>query len=194
MVMSTIRSKEPDIRVGPDQEVEWPGSSALATACVLNLVNLSDRITAFGLAIVRAHGVPSIAAFNVLTILHGEGGALPPSTIADRMIVTRGTMTGVLGSLERRGLIRRQVHRGDGRMRPVRLTPRGRARVEAILPLLHRAERRWMDALDVAQQRRFLELMAILQAAAPAATRDPDADPDSDSDSDPHPDAGASSV
>jgi DNA-binding MarR family transcriptional regulator len=136
---------------------------------VLNLVGLSNRIEAYGLAVIREEGIPSAAAFNVLTILQGEGGALLPSTIAERMIVTRGTVTGVLGSLERRGLVRRSAApaRSDGRTRPVRITPKGRGRVEAILPRLHQAERDWFDVLAPAQQSQLLRLMAIVQRGAP---------------------------
>jgi DNA-binding MarR family transcriptional regulator len=159
---------QPLIRVGEAQEREWPGSSALATACVLNLANVAIRVMAYGLERVRAEGIPSVAAFNVLTILDGEGGPLSPSTIADRMILTRGTVTGVLDTLERRGLIRRTRHEADGRMRQVTITARGSATVAALLPVLHRAERAWMDALTVAQQRELLGLLAIIQARAPA--------------------------
>src|SRR4051794_38945290 len=80
----------PEVRVGGQQEQEWPGSSSLATDCVLNLVRLADRMLGYGLAITAGHGVRSVGAFNVLTILHGADGPLLPSTIAARMIVTRG--------------------------------------------------------------------------------------------------------
>jgi DNA-binding MarR family transcriptional regulator len=162
-----VASSRPPIEVGIEQETEWPGSSALATSCVLNIATLSARIVAYGLRIVRAHGIPSVAAFNVLTVLHGESGRLLPSTIADRMIVTRGTVTGILDSLERRRLIRRTRHGTDGRRRLVQITPKGRARVEAILPLLHEAERRWMDALTPVQQRQLLRLIGRVHGAGP---------------------------
>jgi DNA-binding MarR family transcriptional regulator len=160
---------QPVIRVGPEQELEWPGSSASATACVLNLVHVSNRIEAYGLAVIREQNVPSAAAFNVLTILQGERGPLLPSAIAERMIVTRGTVTGVLDSLERRGFIRRTSAAGgrDGRTRPVTITPRGRARVRAILPRLHQAERDWFDALSEDWKAQLLGLLAIVQREAP---------------------------
>jgi len=156
------------IEVGQAQEHEWPGSSAGATACALNVVSLSSRILAYGMTIVRTHGISSVGAFNVLTILHGADGPLAPSTIADRMIVTRGTMTGIIDSLEERGLVNRRAHGGDGRMRLVRITAKGKRAVERILPELHQAERAWFDVLTPAQQAELVRLLAVVQRSGPA--------------------------
>jgi DNA-binding MarR family transcriptional regulator len=156
------------ITVNRKQEREWPGSSASATECALNIVNLSSRIEAYGMEIVRRHGISSIGAFNVLTILHGERESLAPSTIAERMIVTRGTVTGILDSLERRGLIERARHSDDGRMRLVSITAKGKRAVQKILPELHRAEREWFGVLKPAQRKTLVTLLAIVQRNGPA--------------------------
>jgi DNA-binding MarR family transcriptional regulator len=157
----------PEVRVGSQQEQDWPGSSSLATDCVLNLVRLADRMLGYGLAITGEHGVHSVGAFNVLTILHGESGPLLPSTIASRMIVTRGTVSGLLGSLERQGFVERLPADHDGRQRPVGITSAGRAAVEAILPRLHEAELRWMACLTTAEQESLLGVLARIQTAGP---------------------------
>jgi DNA-binding MarR family transcriptional regulator len=107
----------------------------------------------------------------VLDILLSAGGTIQPSAIAERMIITRGTVTSILDSLERRGLIRRRQHAADRRMRLVEITPEGAARVEALLPDLHAAERRWMACLTPDQQRLLLHLVALLQFNAPAPRR-----------------------
>lgn len=157
----------PDIGVGPGQEIEWPGSSSLATDCVLNLISLAQRMLTFGLLVAKEHGVPSIGAFNVMTILHGERGPLLPSTIAERMIITRGTITEILATLERRGLVRRSVEAGDGRRRPVSLTTAGVETVERILPELHELERRWLEPLRPVDQEHLLRLVAMIQSGGP---------------------------
>jgi DNA-binding MarR family transcriptional regulator len=159
---------EPRLRVEPGFEEAWPGASALATECVLNLHVLMDEIEAFGQSVVRRHGIPSVAAFNALTILHGADGPLPPSVIAARMIITRPTMTGILGSLARRGLIARSPHVADRRMSLVEITNEGRARVERLLPALHQSERRWMACLSEEEQRTLLAMIARLQAHEPS--------------------------
>jgi len=158
---------EPRIRVSATFETEWPGASALATECVLNLAYLAERLTAIGQVVVRRHGIPSVAAFNVLTVVDGAGEPLPPSVIAERMVVSRPTMTGTLGTLERRGLIRRLPHASDGRMALIDITPGGRDRMLAMRRELHQYELRWMACLDVAEQTLLLRLIGALQANEP---------------------------
>lgn len=89
---------------------------------------------------------------------------LPPSTIAKRMTVARGTMTGILDSLQRRGLIRRIPHEEDGRRVLVEMTAEGAAGLMRLHHQLHRAEKRVMECLTESQQRSLLRILAVLQA------------------------------
>jgi DNA-binding MarR family transcriptional regulator len=154
----------PTIDLGPDFEREWPGAERRATECVLNLSYLQTQMTAFGETLVHKHGVPSIAAFNVLTILHGAGEPLPPSIIAERMIVSRPTMTGIVRSLRQRGFIRTMPHPSDGRMTLIEISDEGKSCVERLRPELHLAEKRWIGCLSPEEQKTLLSLVARLQA------------------------------
>jgi Transcriptional regulators len=164
---ATPRGPQPDIRPTAGFEQQWPGASAAATSLVLNLTALVHRIEVWGLDLVRRRGISSIGAFNVLTILHGADGPLRPSVIAERMIVTRGTITAVLDTLEKRDLIRRRPHAQDGRMRLVEITASGRGLVAELLPQLHQAEQRWMAALSPPEQDALLRLVAKVQEGGP---------------------------
>ena len=135
---------------------------------MLNLGVLAEQMAAFGEGLTRRHGVPSRAAFNVLAILAGAGGPLPPSTIAERMVVSRPALTGVLATLERRGMVHRLPHPTDGRMALVEPTPRGLSAVTALRPALHRAERAWLDCLSEDERSQLLGMLARLQGNAPA--------------------------
>ena len=162
----TRAGPEPRIRLEPSFATTWPGASRLATECVLNLGVLSEQMAAFGEALVRQQGIPSRAAFNVLAILDGANEPLTPSTIAERMVLSRPTLTGVLGTLERRGMIGRLPHPTDGRMALIALAPRGRVAVAWLRPALHQAEKRWMDCLTEEEQRELLRMLGRLQANA----------------------------
>ncbi|MDQ4077200.1 MAG: hypothetical protein M3220_13240, partial [Chloroflexota bacterium] len=58
------RSEEPRVRLEPGFEAEWPGASALATECILNLTYLVERMEAYAQSLAQAYGIPSLAAFN----------------------------------------------------------------------------------------------------------------------------------
>ncbi len=159
----------PWVQMGANFEGEWPGASRLATECVLNMGFVMTRMQQFAHTVVRQYGVPSLAAFNVLTILQGAGESLPPSTIAERMIVTRGTMTTLIDSLERHDLVRRVPHERDRRMVLVELTPEGAERVAKLRPRLHMTEKRWMAPLSASQQQALLDMLTVVQSNAPQA-------------------------
>ncbi len=73
--------------------------------------------------------------FSLLIFLLTERErVLTPSDCAERLGVTRATVTGLLDGLEREGLIRREPRPGDGRMLAVRLTEQGQKLLEGMLP------------------------------------------------------------
>jgi DNA-binding MarR family transcriptional regulator len=165
------RKREPAVqllvRVDPAMEVRWLGSDAHATELAINLFALNGRVSAFADALCAKHGMPSPAAFNVLTILEGNGGPLPPSELAAKMFVKRPTMTGVVASLQKRGLVQLGPHPDDGRMSLVHLTPKGKEGVHRMRPELHAAEKLWMSHLDADETQAFRAILAKLQHNAP---------------------------
>jgi DNA-binding MarR family transcriptional regulator len=163
---------EPRARVNPGFEAEWPGSRALSTECVINLFVLADEVGRRVTRWCREHGIPSIAALNALEIIRGEGQPVAPSTIADRMLVTRGAMTGIVRTLEQRRMIRRIPHPHDARSHLIDITPGGRRTLERFLALLHRADRRFVETLSPDEQTQLLGLIARLQASLPDGTLD----------------------
>lgn len=88
------------------------------------------------------HGM-SEARFVALAMLTREPEGLSPSALADRSGVTRGTVTGLVDGLERKGLAVRVPDSIDGRALSVRATGRGRALAAELL-----AEHAgWIDGL-----------------------------------------------
>jgi DNA-binding MarR family transcriptional regulator len=109
----------------------------------------------------------SASARGVLAVVEGAGQPLEPSVIAERLVVTTGSMTSLLDNLEKRGLIRRLKHPEDRRKLLIDITPAAQAIVDELLPSLHARERDVMDAaLSASEQRSLLQLLAKLQHAA----------------------------
>jgi len=153
------------VQLEPDFEARWPGASRLATSCFVNLWVLQGRLEYRSDQWVRREGYASSAAFNVLTVLQGANEPLLPSQIADRLLVSRPTITGILDLLERQGQIRRTAHPSDGRMRLVAITQDAAARVEASMGRLHLLERRILEALTLRDQATLLRILGGLQEA-----------------------------
>jgi DNA-binding MarR family transcriptional regulator len=158
------RAPEPIIRVPEGFDQEFPEASRLATEVFINIGVLVGAVQSCVDRLLAAEGLPSAAAFNVLSVLGGDPEPLRPSLIASRMMVTRATTTGLLDTLERRGLVRRLAVVGDGRARPVALTDTGRQLVARLVPEMHRFERQLMDALTEHQLRQLRGMVATLQA------------------------------
>jgi DNA-binding MarR family transcriptional regulator len=165
---------EPLRRVGDDFEDEYPGASALATECFANLflagnllMELHDRHT-------RDKYQLSPSARQVLAVVEGAGEPLEPSVIASRVLITRGSMTSILDTLEKRGLIERVPHPDDRRRLLVEITREAQAIIDELLPSLHARERAVISsALSTSEQRELLRLIAKVQQAALEAQATP---------------------
>ena len=99
--------------------------------------------------------------FDVLAALRRAGRpyALSPGQLLEQTMVTSGTMTNRVDRLEVRGLVQRLPHPADRRAVRVRLTPRGKDRVDAALAnLLHR-ERDLLKGLSRTDQNALSTLL-----------------------------------
>ena len=113
-------------------------------------------------------------AKQALAVIEGAGEPLEPSVIADRLIITTGSMTSMLNTLERRGFVRRRPHPDDRRKLLVAITATGRAVIEEMLPALHSRERTIIgDALTKTEQRQLRTLLAKVQASIERHADDP---------------------
>lgn len=103
------------LRVETDHARRYPGANKLATEAVINLIRTSSFLVAELDRVFRRYGITG-AGFNVLMILRGAHAPLSPFEIGERRLVTRGTVTGLLDTLEKQELVRRRPHPEDRRM------------------------------------------------------------------------------
>ena len=97
-------------RVDDDFEDEYPGASALATECFANVFHAGNLLMELHNSHSRETYQLSPSARQVLAVVEGAGQPLEPSVIAERVLITTASMTSVLDTLERRGLIQRMPH------------------------------------------------------------------------------------
>jgi MarR family transcriptional regulator, organic hydroperoxide resistance regulator len=93
----------------------------------------------------------SWSAFTALFVLR-VWGDMDARSLAAEAGVTAATLTGVMTTLEGRGLLRRKGDRVDGRRILVSLTPHGRSVVGDVMPAFNRHESLVTQALTESEQ------------------------------------------
>ena len=154
---------EAPIRASADFERLYPRASRSATECAMNLVKTGDLVVGRVAEVLRPFGL-SPAGGLVLSMLSDGDRPLTPGEIRDRLLVKGATVTGVIDSLSRAGMVRRTQHPDDRRRQLVSLTNKGRRTADRFRPVVHDAERPWFDNLDEAERRRLLTLLGKVQA------------------------------
>ena len=81
-----------------------------------------------------AHGLTQAGMVTLMTL--AEHGELPHRTVAEHCFVRPATLTGILDTLERDGLVERQRDTNDRRSVRIGITAAGRARVEALTTVI----------------------------------------------------------
>jgi Transcriptional regulators len=153
---------EMPVRVSRDFASIYPDASASATECAMNLARTGDLVLGRVASALRPLEV-SPAGGLVLGILKDAGRPCPPNFISERLIVSRATMTGVLDTLVKRGLVRREPHPTDRRMVLVHLTKAGSRAADAVRRTVHRGEADWMGSLSELERARLTELLGKIQ-------------------------------
>lgn len=145
-------------------ESEFPSGDATATECAQNLIRTAQLFMDADLRGLRRHGL-SIPARILLATLDGSAEPLSHSAIGERLFVTGASVTSLVDTLERRGLVTRTRDQTDRRLVLVELTAQGRAAVDAFLPevtALHAAE---FSVLDETEREQLVVLLAKVAAA-----------------------------
>jgi DNA-binding MarR family transcriptional regulator len=100
----------------------------------------------------------SWAAFTVLFVLWIWGDQ-QTRHLAEEAGVTKGTLTGVLKTLEKRGLAQRRGHDGDGRLVLVGLEPKGVAVIERLFPAFNMGEALMSSSLTEPEKDQLASLL-----------------------------------
>jgi len=117
----------------------------------------------------RAYGL-SAGARQVLAVLDGDGGSLSPTTIADRLIITTASMTSLLDTLQRRGLVQRTPDVEDRRRVVVTITSEGRRVIRRLLPEMLALQDDVAAALSPGDRAELVRLLSTLRAGITAAS------------------------
>lgn len=131
----------------------------------------SDLITGFE-TLLGKYGL-SQGRFLILVVMNRRPEErTSPSILAEKIGVTRATMTRLIDGLERDGLTCRIPHKEDRRRQEIELTAKGRNLLEKILPDYWSRLDVLMQGLSEAEQKTMISLLAKVAAGLPALTRE----------------------
>lgn len=159
---------------------ELPDLDPSATEVFLHLLRAGDeafRVVELQLA---QHEITQ-GRFGVLMALWGNcqragcenDKPLTPAELAERTGVTRATITGLVDTLERAGLVTRTPHPEDRRMMSVGLTRRGGKLLAEIMPDHFRRMAWLMNPLSERERKTFVRLLLkVMQRAGQKPTAD----------------------
>lgn len=146
------------------QARNWPQADAPAMQAIVRLFRLGKLVQANAARQVAAHGL-SFTEFEVLASLRRmpPPHELAPSALYEALLISSGGLTKVLLGLTERGLASRSADAADGRVKPVRLTRKGRATVErAMADVLESDRAKMLAGLSAAELATFIRLLRQL--------------------------------
>lgn len=152
------------IRVEPDHAARYPGADRLATECVLNVVRTSALLRQDLSPRLAAHGLTG-PSFNLLLVLEHADEPLSPRQLAERLFVTPGTITGLLDTLERQGLVRRVRHPDDRRQLRIELADEALPVIAASTAEHFPRHRELLSTLSERDKQTLVRLLGKLQTA-----------------------------
>jgi len=108
----------------------------------------------------------TLPQFDVLAQLQREEG-ITQQLLADRLLVTKGNVCGLMDRMVEQGLVERRADPDDRRAYMLHLTPKGKALIQEALPAQSRVIAEQVGRLAPEKQKALLDLLAELDRAIP---------------------------
>jgi len=141
---------------------QCPEMDPSACEVFINLLRTGDEVFRLMHAHYHGHSI-SQGRFVVLIMLFDElagcSSAHTPAELAEQAGVTRATMTGLIDTLERDGLVHREPDLADRRRLSVSLTKKGDTFIKALLPVHFRRITELMSPLNENERKTLVRLL-----------------------------------
>ena len=142
-----------------------PEINPAAVIAMLRIKTVSEEIQDSILDVLQQTYHLSEGKFCALIVLHQRGGdGMAPSELAEKVGVTRATISNMLQRMERDGLVYIRPAEQDGRGKIVNLTQAGRDFMEEILPPHYLRVSKLMEKLTEDEQKKLIMLLEKLSA------------------------------
>jgi MarR family 2-MHQ and catechol resistance regulon transcriptional repressor len=135
------------------------GLDALALELSFNLFHTSNRAEHVLSDLAQSCGL-TFAGFNVLAILsHQRDAGMPLHEIGRLLLVSRANVTGLIDSLEGKGLVERVDHATDRRVYLARITDKGQSLLNTHRPLYFSTVAHMSSGLSATEKKSLIALL-----------------------------------
>ena len=101
----------------------------------------------------------SLIRFNIMSTLFKNGGEMTPSEISESVFREKNSITAVINTLERQGVVRREPSTNDRRSVKVVITEKGWKEANRLNPIAQELSREALSCMDKAQLEDLVEIM-----------------------------------
>ena len=140
----------------------YPDADVTAIASFLYLLRIATDLSQALDTCLSKHGLLQGRWWVLILLMREESKAAIPSILAEKVGVSRATMTGLIDGLEQSGLVTRVFAKEDRRSVKVKLTEAGQAKLDIVMPDYYRRLRQCMQALDEAKRAQLQQLLGLI--------------------------------
>ena len=142
-----------------------PGANPAICEVFLNILHTGDVVSRSEADFLARHGLNQARLIILVLLDSSENGSMRSSELAEHAIVSRATVTGLLDTLEKAGLVARTPDTRDRRASCVTITEKGKALLHKVQPLLIRWTESILCALSAQEQGQLVTLLRKTQRA-----------------------------
>lgn len=164
-----VSDHDPDVVLEAEREIRARlGERSLDFDALLAVSNIYRAANAVRNRMEREVLAPTGLSWGGFTILFvlWVWGDRETGELAKDCGLAKGTLSGMLGTLEKSDLVVRSRHPQDGRRVVVSLTERGLERIEDVFPIFNEYEARFTADLDGPQRKELARLLRVVTATA----------------------------
>lgn len=140
----------------------YPEADVTAIASFLMLLRVATDLSMALDACLSKHDLLQGRWWVLILLMREQNLTSQPSVLAEKLGVTRATMTGLLDGLEQGGLIQRISVPHDRRSVQIRLTQAGQAKLDAVMPDYYTRLRLCMQGLSESQRNQLQGILGVI--------------------------------
>jgi DNA-binding MarR family transcriptional regulator len=152
----------------PTQEIlerfaqRYPEADVTAIASFLMLLRVATDLSIALDECLSKHDLLQGRWWVLILLMREQDLTSVPSVLAEKLGVTRATMTGLLDGLEQGGLVQRVSVPQDRRSVQIKLTAAGQAKLDAVMPDYYRRLRLCMQGLSEKQRGDLQSILGVI--------------------------------